>query len=362
MQYVSLFLGDSNSNPRTLKSAEIGFDDAEYSYGDGSEPFAYFQLSKAELRHLKNRSTLTVVADKRLFRFSLDGSAAAITAAWDACDKWVKASSRAQDGLPSFNSGGRSRDTSAQEGARDGLPSLNSGGRSEDTSAQTLGGGTYATLFLLLGLVGLFATWLRRQQRERMERLEPDQYKAEREPQGDTEAERERQEEARQRQEEQRRQQARERAKRERQETERQRREEERRQQESNTRLISCPSCRRKVRILLPLKSNVGRCGACGGRFSATLDEHGHLYIEALRDTAAEESVEEIKTVSDCFRMLELDEGASKEMIKKAYQMKIRAYHPDKVNSLGERLREVAEAETKKLNQAMRMLREQGYA
>ena len=93
------------------------------------------------------------------------------------------------------------------------------------------------------------------------------------------------------------------------------------------------------------------------------LDEQGNLYIESLRDRSAdaEATSDEIRNVSDCFSVLELPEGASKEMIKKAYQRKIRAYHPDKVSTLGDRLQKVAEIETKKLNQAMRLLRQAGY-
>ena len=38
--------------------------------------------------------------------------------------------------------------------------------------------------------------------------------------------------------------------------------------------------------------------------------------------------------------------------IKKAYQIKIKEYHPDKVDSMGEDLKKLAEEETKKINEA----------
>ena len=38
--------------------------------------------------------------------------------------------------------------------------------------------------------------------------------------------------------------------------------------------------------------------------------------------------------------------------IKKAYHKKVMQYHPDKVSQLGEKLREVAEQEMKKINEA----------
>ena len=54
--------------------------------------------------------------------------------------------------------------------------------------------------------------------------------------------------------------------------------------------------------------------------------------------------------------VLGVDPGASREQIRRAYQEKIRQYHPDRVATLGPELREIAERRSKEINAAYREL------
>jgi tetratricopeptide (TPR) repeat protein len=54
----------------------------------------------------------------------------------------------------------------------------------------------------------------------------------------------------------------------------------------------------------------------------------------------------------DCYRILDLKQGATKEEVAKAYRKMVMQYHPDRVQHLGEKLRKVAEAEFHKVQKA----------
>jgi DnaJ-domain-containing protein 1 len=69
----------------------------------------------------------------------------------------------------------------------------------------------------------------------------------------------------------------------------------------------------------------------------------------------------DINTVDDCFAIFGLKSGSSPEDIKLAYRRKMKEYHPDKVANLGEKLKAVADLETKKLNKAFTILKDTGY-
>jgi DnaJ-domain-containing protein 1 len=52
------------------------------------------------------------------------------------------------------------------------------------------------------------------------------------------------------------------------------------------------------------------------------------------------------------YQTLDVRESASREEIDRAYRQQISQYHPDKVATLGEDIRHVAEARTKEINAA----------
>jgi DnaJ-domain-containing protein 1 len=50
------------------------------------------------------------------------------------------------------------------------------------------------------------------------------------------------------------------------------------------------------------------------------------------------------------YEVLKVDRNATAEQIQEAYKKQIRQYHPDKVNNLGEELRNLAEEKSKAIN------------
>lgn len=346
-----LFLGDSNSNPNKWKVATITYGDAEYSYGNGSESIEYFQLSKAELQHLKKRNNLKIFVDNRVYRFSLRGSAAAITAAWAACDKWVRGqSSRADDSIASFDAGDRVGDTPPTVESF----SLDTGDRVGDTSSKELGDATLALWFLLLALI---AAWLFYSQGEQKRRAAQDSALSGREQaerlRQHQEAESDRNDgvrEARQRQEEQealRRQQAQARNEREHRERERQDYEQRRQRQ----RLEERERKEREQQTLTEQKAL---------HEETRRTEEDSPTSEARRDVTPHRASNTPTTVADCLRLLGVDKDASAEVITEAYEARRCTYDPDRVSRLGEEFRPAAETLIRKLEQAMRFLRAKG--
>lgn len=125
-------------------------------------------------------------------------------------------------------------------------------------------------------------------------------------------------------------------------------------------RIFSCPSCKQKIQVTLPLLGDVGKCAKCNDRFGISVDEDGTLYITGLNGSQGNYK-SNVDTIGECFIILGLTEGVSSEDIKSAYRRKMKEYHPDKVESLGEKLKAIADIETKRLNAAYAMLKDAGY-
>jgi DnaJ-domain-containing protein 1 len=89
--------------------------------------------------------------------------------------------------------------------------------------------------------------------------------------------------------------------------------------------------------------SNLG-----GGPDRSTADEGEYTYN-------SQDSVSDINLESDvvsAYEIIGISESASDEEVKTAYRKKIMEYHPDRTGGLGDKLKDVAEEETKKLNNA----------
>ena len=85
-------------------------------------------------------------------------------------------------------------------------------------------------------------------------------------------------------------------------------------------------------------------CTACGNRVET---DHDGLELEVESDSDRKKRF---------FAILEIEPSATRKEIKKAYKKKMIEYHPDKVHSLGKKLRKFAEEETKGINEAYRAL------
>jgi len=104
--------------------------------------------------------------------------------------------------------------------------------------------------------------------------------------------------------------------------------------------------------------------------FSESYDDHS-----SYQNTSQEKSEERAKkeqffeerlralrnNSAKCLAILDLDQDASSSEIKAAFKKKMSEYHPDKVSGLGDKLKQVAEEETKLLNIAYQSLKKLGF-
>jgi hypothetical protein len=74
-----------------------------------------------------------------------------------------------------------------------------------------------------------------------------------------------------------------------------------------------------------------------------------------------DDRLDELKSnIAKCYEILEVPQNATRSEIKAAFKKKMSSYHPDKVSGLGEKLRKVAEEESKLINVAYQTLKSKG--
>ena len=88
------------------------------------------------------------------------------------------------------------------------------------------------------------------------------------------------------------------------------------------------------------------------GKTSET-QSSGKAAEDPLRNTA-EHEVPEDSFASDCFRVLNVSSQASVDEIRRAYKVLLSQYHPDKVATLGDELKALAEKKSKEITAAYR--------
>ena len=81
-------------------------------------------------------------------------------------------------------------------------------------------------------------------------------------------------------------------------------------------------------------------------------------FAQARKSMGAQAGREDDKprTVEDALRILRLVPGCTPEQAKGAYRKMMMQYHPDKVSIMGSAIRETAERETKRINEAYRII------
>jgi DnaJ-class molecular chaperone len=89
-------------------------------------------------------------------------------------------------------------------------------------------------------------------------------------------------------------------------------------------------------------------------------DDAGNIYIFSIENGKQQDYSKDL-TIEDCFRVLGIKSTATGEEIKLAYRARMKEYHPDKVASLGAKLRDVANQESMHINAALQLLQANGY-
>ena len=122
--------------------------------------------------------------------------------------------------------------------------------------------------------------------------------------------------------------------------------------------LINCPACSINIRIPNPVPTAIIRCKACNTRLSIKQDGHGTIHVLLLNDAKRKEgpSGDMPMTLEDAARILGVSINDELSIIKNAWRTLRGQYHPDKLNQMGDKLKELAEEESKKINKAYQIL------
>ncbi len=130
--------------------------------------------------------------------------------------------------------------------------------------------------------------------------------------------------------------------------------------------IFACPTCGQKMRVRLPPPGPIGKCGHCSSSFAIWIDAWGKVQLVATERTwrtgdrsdrtAAAPSKPDDKVVA-ALAALNLGPDATATEIRGAYRRKIAEHHPDKVAQLGDKIRSVAEEESKRINAAYECLK-----
>jgi RNA polymerase subunit RPABC4/transcription elongation factor Spt4 len=122
--------------------------------------------------------------------------------------------------------------------------------------------------------------------------------------------------------------------------------------------IIECQKCHRRLRIELISEERQQSCPACNAEFTtAYRDGVLSIVFESTEPAAHDQQLR--LTLLDAYQLFKADPSTPWEDIEFARRKLIQQYHPDKVAALGQKLREVAEVEGKRINIAFDMLRKE---
>lgn len=122
--------------------------------------------------------------------------------------------------------------------------------------------------------------------------------------------------------------------------------------------IIECETCKQKLRITLHNVVREYSCPKCKNGFRASFTD-GILSVVFLKNSNHNESETQSEkiTIEHAYKLFEANEYTPWEQIELTRRRLIQQYHPDKVHSLGEKLRKVAEAEGILINTAFELLK-----
>ena len=125
---------------------------------------------------------------------------------------------------------------------------------------------------------------------------------------------------------------------------------------------VPCKVCAQKLRV--PLKTGTFSCPSCKAEFRATFEDgvFSLVFADSAKEKQQTQSPDVAITLDDAYALFDASEGTPWEAIEAKRRKLLQQYHPDKVASLGPKLREVAAAEGKRINVAYALVRQaRGY-
>ena len=111
---------------------------------------------------------------------------------------------------------------------------------------------------------------------------------------------------------------------------------------------ITCKTCKNEFEYILKESFDVFYCRNCRAIYSIEINKEKKINIELIRRGEILD-----KNIVEALKILKLDfQEVSMENLKRAWKRQIDLYHPDKVNHLGDDIKNIAEEKTKAINEA----------
>jgi DnaJ-domain-containing protein 1 len=122
---------------------------------------------------------------------------------------------------------------------------------------------------------------------------------------------------------------------------------------------VACQGCGQNLRIPIVPGISELRCPKCHIGFRATYmkDVFSVVFNKPESESSKANNQERPMTLEEAFRVFDAKPDTPWEDIEKCRRRLLQQYHPDKVASLGPKLRKVAETEGKNINVAFQLLR-----
>lgn len=117
---------------------------------------------------------------------------------------------------------------------------------------------------------------------------------------------------------------------------------------EKLSKIISCETCKTRLRICSPIQNGIYSCPSCSAEFKV-FQFGADIYTVFMAPPEKEKDVN-----SDPYQILGVSYNSNIEEVKNAYRKKIAGCHPDKVAEMAPEIRLLAEEMAKKINLAYR--------
>jgi len=82
-------------------------------------------------------------------------------------------------------------------------------------------------------------------------------------------------------------------------------------------------------------------------------------YYDKKQTADSKRQTEEKMTPEEAFAILKISKNASNDEIKAAYKERMKEYHPDRLENLGNELQELAKRKTQEINEAFTLIKKE---
>lgn len=131
---------------------------------------------------------------------------------------------------------------------------------------------------------------------------------------------------------------------------------------EPSHKTVPCKVCTQKLRV--PLKTGTFSCPSCKAEFKATFEDgvFSLVFAHNAKEKPQTQGPDVAITLDDAYVLFDASEETPWEAVEAKRRKLLQQYHPDKVASLGPKLRALAEVEGKRINVAFALIRQaRGY-